>query len=115
MIERKHLKDGVVTSNTVCTVRNKQVFVGIINSTSKRVTFPQNWPIARVCVLSYKDDDSNEYVEERPQCVPFPNMSHLESEQRAAISELLEKHRHAISQHDRDLGRCDLVEHRIDT
>ena len=99
-------------SNTVATVSKGLVPVGIANLSASETQLKVNNKIANVCTLMLAK--SEEYVSEEPLTNP-PDLSFLNEEKSNEIKAVLQKHKNVISQNKFDIGKCDLVEHYINT
>ena len=63
----------------------------------------------------YGDEECVEGIGLGESMGDMPSLIHLGDEQKVQVENIWEKHRGGISQHATDIGKCDLVEHTIDT
>ncbi len=112
--ERSRTLGGVRVPNIVATVSKGEIPIEIINAMPSEIQLAPNERIATVSPLHENFEEENVLLSEEPLAAP-PDLSHLNTDKADAIRFLLEKHRAAVSQSSSDIGRCDLVEHYIET
>ena len=112
--EKLRTKGGAQVTNIVATVRNGGIPIEIVNTLPSEIQLARNERIATVSPVHEDSVMESETVNEEPQVAP-PDLSHLSASEADAIKDVLRRHRAAVSQNSEDIGRCDLVEHYIET
>jgi hypothetical protein len=111
--EKLQTKGGAQVTNIVATVRNGEITIEIVTALPPDIQLVRNERIATVSSLH--EDCAMESETANEDLSAPPDLSHLSASAADAIKDVLKRHRAAVSQNREDIGRCDLVEHYIET
>lgn len=104
-----------------CVDSDGEVPLRVANSTPVEMCLPKNKVVAnfvvaeeqRVGDIAVGDGDASGEV--RPDITALFALDHMEMEERNRVMQLVEKYREAFALHKMDLGKCDVIKHRIPT